>query len=265
MSTPGSDPNHGGAGAVRDGASGISGTETASALQTAADSCETAYNVVGGRLSAWVSVLTTAADTYSGTDDQASKRVAALGDFNGSWAAPKGPTPVTVPTRSQINGFQLEKFGDSLGTDHRPRSTDQVRWCACRDAITELAWDGDGANAAELRAEDEYHEFRRTAIELEDMSESVSSGLSWLSDTSNSLKLRVVSCQLQKFDVNDDWVVIDKFDYASADTDESTEDTALREQRAEIAKTETVLLQQLAQTFSDQGFRLRSSSSQKPQ
>lgn len=108
------------------------------------------------------------------------------------------------------------KVGDSLGTDHRPRSTDQVRWCACRDAITELAWDGDGANAAELRAEDEYHEFRRAAIE-QDMSESVSSGLSWLSDTSNSLKLRVVSCQLQKFDVNDDWVVIDKFDYASAD------------------------------------------------
>ena len=90
MSAPGSDPNHGGARAVRDGASGISGTETASALQTAADSCETAYNVVGGRLSAWVSVLTTAADTYSGTDDQAPKHIAALGDFNGSWAAPKG-------------------------------------------------------------------------------------------------------------------------------------------------------------------------------
>ncbi|QHN29214.1 hypothetical protein GII32_01260 [Gordonia amarae] len=165
----------------------------------------------------------------------------------------EGPTPVTVPTRSQINGFQLEKLAtasERITALGRQIKSDGVR---VRDAITELAWDGDGANAAELRAEDEYHEFRRAAIELEDMSESVSSGLSWLSDTSNSLKLRVVSCQLQKFDVNDDWVVIDKFDYASADaTDESTEDTALREQRAEIAKTETVLLQQLAQTFSDQ-------------
>lgn len=84
MGAPGSDPNHGGAATIRNGASGVTGLSTAVAMNTAADSCEQAHNVVGGRLSAWVSILTTAADTFSGTDEQASKRVAALGDFNGS-------------------------------------------------------------------------------------------------------------------------------------------------------------------------------------
>lgn len=76
---------------------------------------------------------------------------------------------MAVPTRTQVNAFRFEPLATAaqrifdLGAQIK---SDGER---IQTTIAGLDWDGRRANAAELRAEDEYYEFRRAAIELEDL------------------------------------------------------------------------------------------------
>ncbi|MBD0024007.1 hypothetical protein GII33_01050 [Gordonia pseudamarae] len=165
---------------------------------------------------------------------------------------------MAVPTRTQVNAFRFELLATAaqrifdLGAQIK---SDGER---IQTTIAGLDWDGQGANAAELRAEDEYYEFRRAAIELEDLSEAVSSGMICMSGTANSLILRALCCEQQKFVVSDHWQVTDGEDYSQAegegsgDAEESTSVTATMKRRAQIAETETAQLRALAQTLADQ-------------
>lgn len=61
---------------------GLDGLQTRAALRECMDGVASAIAVIGGRRSAWKSLLERAADEYTGTDMSAANRLAALGDLN---------------------------------------------------------------------------------------------------------------------------------------------------------------------------------------
>lgn len=67
---------------LRFGGTGIPGTDTSAALTTAAGAAATAIEVVRSRISEWNTVLTTSAETFQITEEDSTRRLEALGDFN---------------------------------------------------------------------------------------------------------------------------------------------------------------------------------------
>jgi hypothetical protein len=67
---------------LRFGGTGISGTDTSTALTTAAGTAVTAIEVVRSRISAWTSILTESAETFQTAEEDSTRRLEALGDFN---------------------------------------------------------------------------------------------------------------------------------------------------------------------------------------
>ncbi|PXW35133.1 UNVERIFIED_CONTAM: hypothetical protein DES50_10174 [Williamsia faeni] len=67
---------------LRFAGTGMSATDTATALTTAADAAETAVEVVRARISEWNSILTESAETFETTEEVSTRRLEALGDFN---------------------------------------------------------------------------------------------------------------------------------------------------------------------------------------
>lgn len=67
---------------LRFGGTGIPSTDTSAASTTAASAAATAIEVVRSRISEWNTVLTTSAETFQTTEEDSTRRLEALGDFN---------------------------------------------------------------------------------------------------------------------------------------------------------------------------------------